>query len=316
MPRQDSLPVVGDHPENLFSLLGGSYSLNVHEAVTALCPRSSCPRDRDSVVDRVEFLLTDISTHYMTERAPRNIARRCLGPVHRLPRLAEGRFRELPPRALGSRVDEDASLRARHAPARAVRVPSIWAPLSASLARRDRLGDLGATTRGSCFRATSDTCSRSRTRTSSSGDLSAGFRGGPLRRGRFSWSWRITVRASEPAIVDGAVTETNFGDIANVPLFVKYPYQDDGGAVGLASCPTVDILPTIARRPGCPHAVASGRDIAPVVAAASTASGCRWGRWPDGPCGAGRRDATDAGDGGATRRRSSEEVATRSIESA
>ena len=83
----------------------------------------------------------------------------------------------------------------------------------------------GRTTRGSCFRATSDTCSRSRTQTSWSGDLSAVSRGGPLRprasRGR---------RGSRCELPSGrsstAVTEANFGDIANVPLFVKYPNQD------------------------------------------------------------------------------------------
>jgi hypothetical protein len=36
------LPVAGDHPQSIFRLLGGAYRMNVHEAVTALCPQNIC----------------------------------------------------------------------------------------------------------------------------------------------------------------------------------------------------------------------------------------------------------------------------------
>ena len=36
-PSADTVPYWGDHPDNLFTLLGGSFNLNVHESTTALC---------------------------------------------------------------------------------------------------------------------------------------------------------------------------------------------------------------------------------------------------------------------------------------
>jgi hypothetical protein len=43
------VPVASSYPESLFTLLGGEYSMNVHERITRLCPESLCPeteRDR------------------------------------------------------------------------------------------------------------------------------------------------------------------------------------------------------------------------------------------------------------------------------
>jgi hypothetical protein len=44
-PRdREALPTAGAHPENLFTLLGGSYPLEVHEAESTLCPDRLCGR--------------------------------------------------------------------------------------------------------------------------------------------------------------------------------------------------------------------------------------------------------------------------------
>lgn len=37
------VPTSAEYPDNLFTLLGGTYELDVHEAVARLCPRSLCP---------------------------------------------------------------------------------------------------------------------------------------------------------------------------------------------------------------------------------------------------------------------------------
>ena len=42
-PAEGSSPVAADHDETLFTLLGGSYDLEVQEVVTRLCPTSLCP---------------------------------------------------------------------------------------------------------------------------------------------------------------------------------------------------------------------------------------------------------------------------------
>ena len=41
-PQGNVVPSYADYPQNLFTLLRGVYPLNVHEAVTRLCPRSTC----------------------------------------------------------------------------------------------------------------------------------------------------------------------------------------------------------------------------------------------------------------------------------
>jgi hypothetical protein len=45
-PERDDSPVFEDHPDNLFTLLGGSHDLDVLESVTQLCPTSLCDVQR------------------------------------------------------------------------------------------------------------------------------------------------------------------------------------------------------------------------------------------------------------------------------
>jgi hypothetical protein len=44
---EDAPPIAAEHPRNLFTLLGDEYRLNVHEAVTHLCPSSLCKETSD-----------------------------------------------------------------------------------------------------------------------------------------------------------------------------------------------------------------------------------------------------------------------------
>ena len=61
--ERDSLPTVGDHPDNLFTLLGKTYSVHAVEPITQLCPDSICT---DSVEAKPSFtsamgsLVTDL----------------------------------------------------------------------------------------------------------------------------------------------------------------------------------------------------------------------------------------------------------------
>jgi Sulfatase len=42
LPEDGGAPILADHPENLFTLLGGEYHLNVTESIARLCPPSVC----------------------------------------------------------------------------------------------------------------------------------------------------------------------------------------------------------------------------------------------------------------------------------
>lgn len=49
LPRDGTTPLADDHPQNLFTLLGAAYDLNVTESITRLCPTDLCataPADR------------------------------------------------------------------------------------------------------------------------------------------------------------------------------------------------------------------------------------------------------------------------------
>jgi hypothetical protein len=76
-PDPDRLPFFRDYPENLFTLLGGSYRLRVVEPVTRLCPAELCPRvNEDGFVARERRLLSDVGVVYGHVLLPRDLSDR------------------------------------------------------------------------------------------------------------------------------------------------------------------------------------------------------------------------------------------------
>jgi Sulfatase len=63
-PEADDLPLYLDHPDNLFTLLGGGYRLQVMESQTHLCPGDLCDEGREPLARRVGSLLSDLSVVY------------------------------------------------------------------------------------------------------------------------------------------------------------------------------------------------------------------------------------------------------------
>jgi hypothetical protein len=55
-PRNKQLPVLADHPRNLFTLLGNSYRINAFESVTRLCPAALCPNEQQAFGSRMRRL--------------------------------------------------------------------------------------------------------------------------------------------------------------------------------------------------------------------------------------------------------------------
>jgi hypothetical protein len=59
-PKEGAQPIVADHPNNLFTLLGKSYTMNVSEVATNLCPPGLCSRtNATSFGDRADLVLDD-----------------------------------------------------------------------------------------------------------------------------------------------------------------------------------------------------------------------------------------------------------------
>jgi len=64
-PQPNAVPLLADHPDNLFTYLGGSYAMNVFEPVTQLCPTDLCPRSSDSFAGRMASLGEDLGIVYL-----------------------------------------------------------------------------------------------------------------------------------------------------------------------------------------------------------------------------------------------------------
>jgi hypothetical protein len=61
-PGLDVLPTAASQPDNLFTLLAGTYDMDVHEDVTRLCPAELCaPQSAESFPARMESLASDLS---------------------------------------------------------------------------------------------------------------------------------------------------------------------------------------------------------------------------------------------------------------
>jgi Sulfatase len=60
---EHSLPILADHPRNLFTLLGGGYDAQVTESVTRMCPERTCGETRpgSSAKSRLRSLASDLS---------------------------------------------------------------------------------------------------------------------------------------------------------------------------------------------------------------------------------------------------------------
>jgi hypothetical protein len=105
-PDKAALPIASDHPESLFTLLGGSYDLDVTEPVTDICPARLCPEEdeaRPSQAKRLDDLTSDlslVSLHLLLPRPLRNE----LAPIDR----SFGDFRATEP-APGARPSAPAS---------------------------------------------------------------------------------------------------------------------------------------------------------------------------------------------------------------
>jgi hypothetical protein len=70
LPKKGTLPVYQDHPNNLFTLLGRRYRMNVVETQTQLCPARLCKRKRPSAGKRLSSLYSDAREVYLHLIAP------------------------------------------------------------------------------------------------------------------------------------------------------------------------------------------------------------------------------------------------------
>ena len=78
-PQQGKLPLFSDHPDNLFTLLGGSYRVKAFEPVTHLCPDAVCKEReerKETFGKRMRSLVSDVSLVYLHVLLPDDVAAR------------------------------------------------------------------------------------------------------------------------------------------------------------------------------------------------------------------------------------------------
>lgn len=64
LPEGRDLPLYLDHPDNLFTLLGGSHELHASESFTSLCPQELCPERREPFAEHLSGIVSDVSVVY------------------------------------------------------------------------------------------------------------------------------------------------------------------------------------------------------------------------------------------------------------
>lgn len=69
-PPRGALPLLEDHPRNLFTFLGESHAMHVFEPVTQLCPTDLCPRAHPRFPGRMASLTEDVALVYLHVALP------------------------------------------------------------------------------------------------------------------------------------------------------------------------------------------------------------------------------------------------------
>jgi hypothetical protein len=254
LPEHGRLPVFSEHPDNLFTLLGGRYRLDVFESLTQLCPRPLCPEAaRPSFPSRMESLLSDSGLVYLHLALPRDLRRR-------LPSVSDtwGAFlessHERTRRRLSLHRDFIASLGDEERPSLAfvhLIFPHIpWEFLPSG--RRYEADDLPGfeTNRwgGDSF-LVEQAYQRYLLQLGFADRLLGEIVGRLQDVGAYDRSLVIVVADHGVSFHPGgrrrAFVAATLEDVVFVPLLVKRPGQQDGGVVD-DPVQTVDILPTIA----------------------------------------------------------------------
>jgi hypothetical protein len=283
-PESGAIATAADHPESLFTLLGGRYSFHVTEPVTDICPQRFCPAEatgRPPTGTRLRGLLSDLSVVVLHQVLPRDLESD-LAPVDRSfgdfgreaapadapPATASARgaaagFQAL--LALAERTQEFERFNdqlARAAPRRSLTFLHVQLPhnpysfLPSGQRYLDAPGhQIGLATNNEWESAPLARQGFERFR------LQVGFVDRLLgqtleslrKRGLYDKAMIVVVADHGISFLPGtqyrAVTNENLVRIANVPLFIKTPGQRRG-RIDDRNVRTVDILPTIAQQLG------------------------------------------------------------------
>jgi hypothetical protein len=72
-PRRARLPVAAHYPQNVFTVLGGTYRMRVTEPITQLCPERLCPTSVEPRSERLTAMTLDAMVVFLHVVAPRDV---------------------------------------------------------------------------------------------------------------------------------------------------------------------------------------------------------------------------------------------------
>lgn len=253
IPPESARPTAADHPENLFTLLGGTYEPHVHETATRLCPPSVCRNDdSESATGRLRSLLDDIRRTYVTRVVPESVssAFQVVDFDTVLEEAADATLADFEALLAQVRPQTEAPplyfshLFLPHAPWR-------FLPSGVTYPFRGTDGWDGTTDFwGNDPRLVLQGRQRHLLQLVYTDALVGRLLSKLEEVGLYERALIVVAADHGVSFVPGAarrrpVTEENVADLANVPLFVKYPGRRDG-RIDDRGASVIDVLPTIA----------------------------------------------------------------------
>jgi hypothetical protein len=247
--KSGGVPILQNHPDNLFTLLGGSYTFQVHETATRLCPRTYCPRPERSALTNGYDLFADSFSLLVPRVFPRSMSERVIQTSSDIS-MPNGPGVEA---ELSALIDQAGKAKENnvlvfdhlllpHAPWR-------YFPSGTQYDPRHLDGWYPTEYWGDEPWPVLQGLQRYLLQVGYVDSLIARVVGDLEQEGLYERSLIVVMADHGVSFRPGEgrrpLTAHNLGDIANVPLFVKYPHQARG-RTDSRLVRTVDVLPTIA----------------------------------------------------------------------
>ena len=277
-PREGDLPIAADHPQSLFTLLSRSHRFHVVEPITDVCPTDLCAEDRPGMADRLTSLAKDlrvVSLHLLLpddldeelppiDRDWQGFENEAIGP--RANREQRRRFIE----EVFERIGNDDPPARFEETIKAIGEPGSRPPLVFLHTSIPHIpwhftpegkryetgvslpGVIDGTWVGPQWLADQG-FQRHLLQTEYTDKLLGDLLGRMRETGLYDRALLVVLADHGVSFKAGdrrrRPTPTNVHDVANVPLLIKLPGQEEGGIEDTA-VRTIDVLPTIAKELG------------------------------------------------------------------